>query len=101
MLNLPFIILSSSAIGEDVLKNNTLNYEFSDSAVREANPPVNSGDLSSVDGPGGWRQAPLYCASRVEGSLSWQLNTGGGGTGVLLLPRSPEGRGEGMVERKN
>ena len=82
MLNLPFIILSSSAIGEDVLKNNTLNYEFSDSAVREANPPVNSGDLSSVDGPGGWRRAPLYCASRVEGPLSWQLNTGGGGTGV-------------------
>ena len=43
MLNLPFIILSSSAIGEDVLKIYTLNYEFSDSAVREANPTVNSG----------------------------------------------------------
>ena len=56
MLNLPFIILSSSAIGEDVLKIYTLNYEFSDSAVREANPPMNSGDLSSVDRPGGWRR---------------------------------------------
>ena len=78
-----------------------MNYEFSDSAVREANPPVNSGDISSVDGPGGWRRAPLYCASRVEGPLSWQFNTVGGGTGVLLLPRSPEGRGEGMVKRKN
>ena len=56
--------------GEDVLKIYTLNYEFSDSAVREANPPVNSGDLSSVDGPGGWWRAPLYCTLRVEGPLS-------------------------------
>ena len=53
MLNLLFIILFSSAIGEDVLKIHFLNYEFSDSAVRESNPPVNAGDLSSVDGPVG------------------------------------------------
>ena len=45
----------------------TLNYEFSDSAVQEANPSVNSGDLLSVDGPWGWRRAPIYCA---EGPLS-------------------------------
>ena len=70
MLNLLFIMISSSTIGEDVLKIYTLNYEFYDSAVREANPPVNAGDLSSVDGPVGWRRATLYCAPRVEGSLS-------------------------------
>ena len=70
MLNLLFIKISSSAIGEDVLKIYTLNYQFSDSAVREAIPPVNAGDLSSVDGPVGWRRATLYCALRIEGSLS-------------------------------
>ena len=32
-------------VGEDVFKINTLIYELSDSAVREDNPPVNSGDL--------------------------------------------------------
>ena len=100
MLNLLFIILSSSAIGEDVLKIYTLIYEFFDSAVREANPPVNAGDLSSVDGPVGWRRrlstAPR--ASRDRSVSSWTL--GDEVTGVSLLPRSPEGRAEQMVKRK-
>ena len=65
MLNLLFIMISSSAIGEDVLKIHFLNYEFSDSALREANPPVNAGDLSSVDGLVGWRRATLT-APRVS-----------------------------------
>ena len=43
--------------GKDVLKIYTLKYELSDIAVREANPPVNASDLSSVDGPVGWRRA--------------------------------------------
>ena len=70
MLNLLFIMISSSAFGEDVLKVYTLKYEFSDIAVREANPPVNAGDLSSVNGPVGWRRATHYCDPCVEGLLS-------------------------------
>ena len=100
MLNLLFIILSSSAIGEDVLKIYTLNYEFSDSAVREANPPVNASDLLSVNGLVGWRRATFTAlrASRDCSVSSW--TRGEEVTGVSLLPRSRKGMGEQMVKRK-
>ena len=69
MLNLLFIMISSLAIGEDVLKIYTFKYEISDCAAREANPPVNAGDLSSVDRPAGLEAGNSHCAPRVEGSL--------------------------------
>ena len=53
MLNLLFIMISSLAIREDVLNIHFLNHGFSDTAAWEANPPVNAGDLSSVDRPVG------------------------------------------------
>ena len=67
MLNFLFIMISSLGIGEDVLKIYTFKYKFSDCAARQANPPVNAGDLLSVDRPAGLEAGDSRCAPRVEG----------------------------------
>ena len=78
-----------SPVGEDVLKIYTLNYELSDCAAREDNPPVNSGKLSSVNGPGagGGQLSTAPRASRDRSVSSWTL--GEEVTGVSLLTLHP------------
>ena len=84
-------MISSLAIWEDVLNIPFLNNEISGTAAQEANPPVNAGDLSSVDRSVGWRRR-LSLRPACQGIAQLPVGRWGRWSWSVATPKKPQGQ---------